>query len=501
MYYESKAQYTFSSSNGTFEAVVPADLATIYNFNPLFNAGYSGQGQTVTVVEDSDVYSTSDWTKFRSEFGLSGYKGAFKVVHPTGSSSCEAPGVQGAEGEAILDAEWASAAAPSATIQLAACKDTKTTFGGLIALQNLINSKTPPAIISLSYGVCEAVSGAAQNAAFEKIYQQAVALGSSVFVSSGDQNAAVCDRGNEGALHGIAVNGWGSTVYNVSVGGTDFGDTYANTNATYWTSTNTKYYGSAKSYVPEIPWNYSCASVLISTYLGYKTPYGASGFCNSSEGTDFYQVVGGSGGPSGCATGVPKTAGVVSGTCKGYAKPSWQVVLGNPKDGVRDLPDVSLFAASGLWGHYYVFCDSNPSDGETCTGAPSGWAGAGGTSFASPIMAGVQALINQYKKTSKAGNPAPTLYKLAAAEFGTAGTTKCNGSLGNKVSSTCVFYDTRLGDNDVDCVDYNCYLDGASVGVLSTSTTKYAPAYATGNGWDFATGLGSVNVTNLVKGW
>jgi len=28
------------------------------------------------------------------------------------------------------------------------------------------------------------------------------------------------------------------------------------------------------------------------------------------------------------------------------------ICLGNPNDGVRDTPDVSLFAADGLWGHF-----------------------------------------------------------------------------------------------------------------------------------------------------
>lgn len=31
-------------------------------------------------------------------------------------------------------------------------------------------------------------------------------------------------------------------------------------------------------------------------------------------------------------------------------------MLGNPNDGVRDLPDVSLFAANGVWSHYYIVC-------------------------------------------------------------------------------------------------------------------------------------------------
>src|SRR5438045_6935246 len=43
------------------------------------------------------------------------------------------PGLVGSnEAEAILDAEWATAAAPNAAIEMATCADTATTFGGLI---------------------------------------------------------------------------------------------------------------------------------------------------------------------------------------------------------------------------------------------------------------------------------------------------------------------------------------------------------------------------------
>ncbi len=70
-----------------------------------------------------------------------------------------------------------------------------------------------------------------------------------------------------GATHGIGVSGFASTPYNVAVGGTDFGDTYAGTNSTYWNAANTSTYGSAKSYIPEIPWNDSCASALLAKSL------------------------------------------------------------------------------------------------------------------------------------------------------------------------------------------------------------------------------------------
>ena len=503
--FKPKPAYTFTSGGSTYHAVVPADLATIYNLNPLFTAGISGQGQTIVVIEDTNVYATADWTKFRSTFGLSSYTGAtFKQVHPTGSGgACSNPGVlSGNEGEAELDAEWASAAAPSAKIELASCSDTSTTFGGLIALQNLINGSSPPTIVSISYGECEVENGATANAAFNSTYQQAAALGVSVFVSSGDEGAASCDANLTKATHGIAVSGFASTPYNVAVGGTDFGDTYAGTAATYWNATNTSVYGSAKSYIPEIPWADSCASVLLATASGYSTTYGTSGFCNSSTGkADYLTTGGGSGGPSGCATGQASTSGVVSGTCKGYEKPSWQALVGVPADGVRDIPDVALFAANGVWGHFYPYCDSDTNDGESCSGAPSAWSGAGGTSFAAPIMAAIQSLVNQ-KQGAKQGNPNPTYYKLAATEYGASGSSSCNSSKGNAAAASCIFYDTTLGDMDVDCTGtHNCYKPSGTYGVLSTSTSSYAKAYGTATGWDFATGIGSLNAANLVNNW
>jgi subtilase family serine protease len=500
--------YTFTSGGNTFQAVVPGDLATIYNLNPLFSAGTSGQGQTIVVIEDTNLFSTADWTTFRSTFGLSTFtSGSLTTVHPappTGTNNCTNPGTNGDDGEAILDAEYSSAAAPSAAIEVASCADTSTTFGGLIAIQNLINeSTTPPAIISISYGECEAENGATANAAYNSAYQQAVTEGVSVFVSSGDEGAASCDADQSKATHGIGVSGFASTQYNVAVGGTDFGDTFAGSNSTYWNTTNTSTFESAKSYIREIPWNDSCASVLIATFEGFATTYGSSGFCNSRTGEEFLTTAAGSGGPSGCATGKASTSGVVSGTCKGYAKPSWQTgVVGIPADGVRDLPDVSLFASNGLWGHFYIFCWSDTSEGGTaCTGAPSGWSGAGGTSFASPILAGIQALVNQ-KQGARQGNPNPVYYELAATEYGTSGSTTCNSSNGNTVGSTCIFYDVTQGDMDVNCTGtHNCYLPSGRNGVLSTSDTSYLKAYGTTTGWDFATGIGTVNAANLVNNW
>jgi subtilase family serine protease len=496
------------TANASYQLVVPDDLHTIYNFAPVYKKGITGKHQTVVVIEDTNVYSTNDWNVFRRTFGLSTYTtGSFTQVHPGG---CENPGVlPGNDGEAILDAEYASAASPGSAIVLASCADTATTFGGLLAIQAVIDEPLPPAIMSISYGECEAGLGAGGNAAYNFAYEQAASEGISVFVSSGDEGAASCDANQPAAQFGIAVSGFASTPYNVAVGGTDFGDTYAGTNSEYWSAKNNATYGSAKSYIPESPWNDSCASTLITNTVGYNVPYGAHGFCNSTEGKAYFlTTASGSGGPSGCAMGntSPKNGTpAVSGTCKGYRKPNYQNgAYGNPRDGVRDLPDVSLFAANGVFGHYYAFCFTDPTPGvggAPCTGNPDTWSGAGGTSFAAPIVAGIQALVNQATGEPQ-GNPNYVYYALARQEYSGSGNNSCNSTLGNGIDSSCTFNDVTQGDMDVNCIGpFNCYTPSGTNGVLSVTSKAYEKAYNSNPGWDFATGLGTLNVGNLVQNW
>ena len=150
-----RPQYTFAGDGYTIQAVVPADLATIYRFNPVFAHGITGQGQTIALIEDSDAYDPSDWTTFRNTLGLDIYKGAsLTTVHPGG---CPDPGANGDDAEAIADAEWASAAAPSAALLLASCANTTTLFGGLIAIQNLVTSVAKAVKRAATYGTAEAV--------------------------------------------------------------------------------------------------------------------------------------------------------------------------------------------------------------------------------------------------------------------------------------------------------------------------------------------------------
>jgi subtilase family serine protease len=472
----------------------PADLAVIYNVSPLYGLKkpITGKGQTVVVLEDTDINS-ADVATFRKAFGLSKYSGTFSQIHP--GPGCADPGTNGAEGEAALDAEWAGGVAPDATVLLASCADTTTNFGGFIAAQNLLDSVNPPPIMSLSYIGCEASQGPGGNAYMNALWQQAAGEGVSVFVSAGDGGAAGCDDFDTAtfALGGIAANGLGSTPYNISTGGTDFLDLYENKIGEYWNPTNTSAGASAKSYVPEMPWNDSCGSTEVYKAAGYTS---SLAFCNSSLGSNFLNIAGGSGAPS-----------II------YAKPYWQKgTVGMPNDGARDLPDVSLFASNGFWSHAILYCMSDKAQG----GVPCNYTNptdtlfnsAGGTSFTAPQLASIQALINQ-KAGGPQGNPAPIYYSLAKTEFGTSTSPKksalaaCNATNGQSSSSSCLFHDITAGNNAVPCYgNVNCYgSTPADYGVLSTSDHWFSEAYGSKTGWDFTTGLGTLNVTNVVNHW
>jgi subtilase family serine protease len=494
-----KASPALSLPDGprTFYAVAPADFATIYNVNPLrtgnnfYGQPITGTGVTVALVEQTEILA-GDWTRFRAAFGLSGYTGTLKQTHP---GACKAPGMTGDEDEAALDTEWASAVAPDATIVEASCKGTAPyEFGVMTTLMNLVETGTSATIFSVSYGGEETANGFAFEAAWENLVQEGAAEGKSIFVSSGDSGVSV-DEGSYDTL-GLFVNGLADTPYNVSVGGTDFYDTALGQNAKYWHPHSSAIGGSARSYVPEIPWNNSCASSVIWNYEGGTA---AIPFCNSTKGQRLQNDVGGSGGQS-----------------VYFTKPDWQLTstLGMPNDGVRDQPDVSLFAANGVWNHFYVYCMSDPAEGGSpCyyqTPAQLFGNAAGGTSFAAPAFAGIVALLQQTfdlgaGKVVPLGNPAPEFYTIASAQFKTPlGLANCNATLGSAISPACVFNYVTDGDNAEPCLSGTtaCDTSAAStlgIGVLGAKVDgKALFAYPAQPGYSLATGLGTVNVTNLL---
>jgi hypothetical protein len=155
---------------------------------------------------------------------------------------------------------------------------------------------------------------------------------------------------------------------------------------------------------------------------------------------------------------------------------------------MRDLPDVSLFASGGFFDSFYIMCESDISNDTPCS--ISNFAGVGGTSVSSPAFAGLLALVNQ-KSRERQGNANYVLYGLAAQQS----SASCNSSIGP--ASTCIFNDITSGTIATPCVGGapNCTASnpGDKVGIL--------PGYQAAAGYDLATGLGSVNASNLVNNW
>jgi subtilase family serine protease len=482
----SKPLFTVPGSDPTFELVAPNDFATIYNLKPLWAAGINGSGQTIAIAGRTDI-SLADVQNFRSTFGL-------PKNDPTFLINGADPGVSADDKvENTLDVEWSGAAAPMAKIIFVTTASTNTSDGASSSAMYIIDNNVAK-IMSFSYGNCELKYGTAGNAFNNSLWQQGAAQGISEFVASGDQGSAACDGGQQapyGADYGLQVSGSSSTPYNIAVGGTDFN--WANLSKSYWSSSNGTTASSALSYIPETTWNATCASTQLDLYLGAT----AAGLdpeqtcqyeLNNSFNIQDVNVAGGTGGKSSCTT----PSGTTPTTCSGgYAKPSWQTGVGVPADGKRDVPDVSLFAAGGELNDAYVICDSQTNP---CTYTSSTTAltqAVGGTSVASPAMAGIMALVNQ-KVGAAQGNANPVFYALAAKD----NRSSCNSvSVGS--GNSCNFYDVTTDNIAVPCIpgSLNCVVShsGDTVGILS--------GYSTTTGYDLATGLGSVNAYNLVNNW
>jgi len=456
-----KPNYTFTCGGGTCYGVVPYDFATIYDVLPLWNAGTNGTGQSIAIVGRTDINPT-DATTFWSLFGLT--VPANKLVITVNGDD---PGFTGDEGEADIDVQWSGAVAPQATIKFVTSKSTLTSDGVDLSALYIVDNDLAP-VMSESYGECELGLGTAGNQFFYTLWSQAAAQGISVFVSSGDNGSAGCDDPSSPASYGLAVNGIASTPYNAAVGGTDFNQ--YNKWSTYWNTTNQAgTEESAKGYIPETTWNDSCTNALAVT-LGFGAT--AEAACNNPTMLADGGVIttGGSGGPSNCVV----NQGALGSCTQGWAKPTWQTGNGVPNDQKRDLPDISLLASNGFMGSFYVICQTDVTG--ICD--LNDFLGYGGTSVASPAFAGIMSLVNQ-KTGSAQGVPGFALYQLVSKQAN-------------------AFHDVPTGST----IAMPCYTGSLNCTTTTSGDTfGILTGYATTTAYDLATGLGSVDATNLVNNW
>ena len=397
-----KPKYTSSQSGDHY--VMPGDLTTIYDLQPLYTAGYDGTGQRIAIAGQSEVL-LSDIANFRSAAGLTA-KAPVPVLMPgTGTATVSS----GDEEESDLDLEYSGAVAKNADLYFVYTGSDQN-YGAFDALQYAVDTDLAP-VISISYGSCEADLGTSEFTALEAVFQQANSQGQTIFAASGDSGATDCDDSSTetitSATQGLAVDYPSASQYVTGVGGTMFDEG----SGSYWSSTNSTSGGSALSYIPEEAWNETTVSIA------------AQGGLSASGG-----------GASALTT-----------------KPSWQTGVGVPADGHRDVPDIALDSA--VYHDPYLLCSSDSQTDVTgsCTNGfrdatDTYLTAAGGTSFAAPISAGIFTLINEKTGSTGQGNLNPMLYALAA-------------------SLPSAFHDITVGDNKQPCTtgSTDC-ADGGTIG-------------------------------------
>ncbi len=433
-------------NGGTCEHfVTPGDFYGIYASGGSIDV--AGAGQTIAIIGRARVYDP-DIENFQTLTSLPTHDPTV-IVPPGGMDPGPAAGAGGTapgdQVEATLDVMRAGSVAPEATIDLVvSADDEQTGLSGIrVAATYVVDTNPVPAfIMSISFGACEADRTLADVEFWDTLFSQGAAEGISTFVASGDAGAAGCDTYFQTPPPSqiASPNYICSSSYSTCVGGTEFADTADP--GQYWSQTNYGGLESVLGYIPEGGWNEPL---------------------NSKGGTQAASSGGG------FSAYIPT--------------PPWQTGTGVPGTQGRYTPDIAFTSAAhdGYFGCLAASGGAHPSDCVVRNGQFY-FEYFFGTSAAAPDMAGITALLNQQYEAPQ-GELNPRLYYLA----------------GNP--SNHVFNDVTVASSGVS----QCVVTTPSMCNNSTpSPTALAgglSGYLVNPGYDEVTGLGSINVPNLITNW
>lgn len=362
--------------------LTPQDLIKQYDVQPLYDKGATGAGQTIGIVSLAE-FNPEDAYNFWNQMGIN--------VKPDRITKIDVDGGSDWNGydETSLDVEQSGAIAPQADIRAYIAPNTDTGFVDGFA-QAINDNKVQS--LSVSWGESEAVIDEFVNSqqetpeyaeSFNQLFMEAAAQGISTFAAAGDagayDNARLAGIDGITDIYKLTVDNPADSPYITAAGGT--------TLPFHFTSPST---GVTVSVDKERAWGWD--------YLGnYFTARGL---------TPDRLVVGGGGGFS-SVFDTPDYQKGVKGVNSFSAVQDFNIsndlmnVTGfnsNPSvikghDTGRNMPDVSMNADP--YTGYYVYLGADPTDPKS----QAGWAVYGGTSFVSPQLNGLTALINSADHT------------------------------------------------------------------------------------------------------
>lgn len=360
-----------SNAAGTAPGGYTSDeIADAYGFQGLYGAGDLGQGQSVALYE-SIPYDPQDVVAFQSCYGTSA---VVQNVAVDGGSGPYVPGSTD-DTEPALDIEQIVGLAPRARVLV---------YGGPSTGQGEYDTDTAmisgdaAKTVSISYGACEPLDGAAYVRAEAQLWQEAAIQGQSVVAATGDTGSAGCYR--ENASTALAQLDPAAQPDVTSVGGTLIYTANASSPSALW---------SPGAPLQESVWNDGNTGT-------YTLGPGATG-----------------GGPSDVwpmpsyQSGAAPALSVVGADSSGAPcnAPAQQASY------CREVPDVSALADPA---HAYVVYLNGASGG-----ARSGWTTEGGTSAATPVWAALLALTDAQASCRglTVGLANPDLYGLAGLSY------------------------------------------------------------------------------------
>ena len=141
-----KSNFTSGSSGNHY--LTPKDVATIYDINSAYDASYTGTGQSIAVVGQSEI-EVSDIEDFQSAAGLTVKDPTLVLVPDSGSAAVSS----GDEAESDLDLEYSGGIAKGATIYLVYVGD-NSNYSVWDSIGYSVDEDIAP-IVSVSYGACE----------------------------------------------------------------------------------------------------------------------------------------------------------------------------------------------------------------------------------------------------------------------------------------------------------------------------------------------------------
>jgi subtilase family serine protease len=412
-------------------------IASYYDFSPLYEAGDKGQGVTVALYE-LEPDDPSDIAAYEKCYGIHTKVRYVKVDGGAGSGA--------GSGEAALDIDQVIGLAPK--VKLLVYQGPNSNNGaGPYNTYAAIADQDKASVVSTSWGNCEREETLAQAQSEATVFEQMAVQGQTLVAASGDSGSEDCWIGGDGgdSNNSEQVDDPASQPFVTGVGGTSLElgvfNIGGNGNQTYTTANP-----------DETVWNNSYPGLQYTATWGISPGAGGGGI------SSFWKMPTYQSDTFATAPWLDVKNAESSGANCGAAAGSY----------CREVPDVS--ADADPMDGYMTYWNGSGTAGDD---ALSGWQSIGGTSASTPVWAALFALAEASRACSGnlIGFANPALYALASSSQ------SAYSSYFNDVTNDAI---NQAGDNND-----------------LTASGNTAGLYEAGSGYDMATGLGTPKAANL----